>query len=324
MINCCHMSKTKTYSHLSFEERFVIEKSLSQGTTLRSIAELLERSPNTVSREIHKNSVKGRYTAEKADHKAYFKRWRSKRQCLKVAMDRFLSRFVEQKLREKWSPKQISGYLGETYGVVCSDKAIYKFVDSRCMERYLFWSWNHKKSGRKRYRYDTPKDNRKYIEKRPVVCGPGHFELDFVVSRQSTWVLLVATDRYTRCSMVKRVRNRKRASVDRALSEMFCGHTVESITTDNDIAFNHWGVIERYLDTTIYFTHPYHSWEKGLVENTNRWVRCFVPKKRDIGTVTDEEMEQIHSFINDRPREVVGFRMPSVYYYELTGVLVRG
>jgi IS30 family transposase len=315
----------KKYKHLSFEERFVIEILLRSKLSIRAIAEFLGRSPGTISYELKKNRVNGVYTAKKAHHKAYVKRWRSKRQCLKVSMDRFLSRFVEKKLILKWSPAQISGYLDSEYGITCSDKAIYKFVKSRCFERFLFWSWNNKKSGRKRYQYDNAKDNRKYLETRPVLDGVGHFELDFVVSKQSTWSLLVATDRYSKKSLVEILPNRKRETVNLALSSMFGGRVVQSITTDNDIAFNHWSVIERQLNTSIYFCHPYHSWEKGLVENTNRWIRCFVPKKRDIGSVTQTEIREILAFLNDRPRAIIDFRIPSEYDLKLSAsVQLRG
>lgn len=308
--------KKKKYSHLSFEERFTIEKLYSAGVTLREIARFLLRSPDTVSREIRKNGVNGKYIATKADKRAYYKRWRSKRQCLKVAMDSFLCRFVDRKLREKWSPEQISGYLEREMGIRCSPKAIYKFAHQRSMDRFLFWGWNNMKSGRKRYSYSTPKDGRKYIEERPVLDGMGHFELDFVVSKQSTWVFLVAVDRYTKNTWVRKLPNRKRDTLRAALSALFKGILVKSITTDNDIAFVNWRELEVLLTTHIYFTHPYHSWEKGLVENTNRWIRCFVPKRRDIGTVTEKEMQEIHSFLNDRPRKVIGFKFPSVYYVE--------
>ncbi|MCA9353295.1 IS30 family transposase [Candidatus Nomurabacteria bacterium] len=318
------MKKKKQYKHLSFEERFVIEKSLSRSIKIRDIAMLLGRSPSTISSEVNRNRVNGEYIADKAQHRSYIKRWRSKRQCLKVSMDRFLVGFVEKKLIEKWSPKQISGYLDKEHEITCSDKAIYKFIDSRCLERYLFWSWNKKKSGRKRYKYDNPKDNRKYIKNRPVLVGVGHWEVDFIVSKKSTWSLLVATDRLTKHTLIKRLPNRKHVTINHALSEMFNGQSLKTITTDNDIAFNHWKVIEEQLNTNIYFTHPYHSWEKGLVENTNRWIRCFVPKKRDVSTVTDEEIESILSFINDRPREVIDFRIPSVYYKEQQCVLLEG
>ena len=316
--------KIKTYKHLSFEERFVIEKLLEKNLKIRNIADFLGRSPNTISNEIRKNSVAETYLARKAHHKAYVKRWRSKRQCLKVSMDRFLYKFVEHKLVKKWSPKQISGYLGKEYGIACSDKAIYKFVESRCLERFLFWSWNNKKGGRKKYKYNNPKDDRKYIEERPVIDGIGHWEMDFVVSKSSTWVMLVATDRLTKKTLIEILPNRKRATINYALSKMFNHQIVKTITTDNDIAFNHWNQIERLLNTSIYFCHPYHSWEKGLIENTNRWIRCFVAKKRDIKSVTQEEIKSILSFLNDRPREVIDFKIPREYHLELSSVLLRG
>lgn len=306
----------KKFHHLSFEERFFIERLFVAGVRLREIARFLLRSPNTISREIARNTVAGLYLAKKANHRAYFKRWRSKRQCLKVAMDQFLCRFVEKKLREKWSPEQISGYLLLEMNIQCSAKCIYKFASKRSLNHLLFWGWNNVRGGRKRYAYKTVKDGRKYIEERPFLNGLGHFEMDFIVSKQSTWSFLVVVDRISKQTCIEKIRNRKRATVLSALSRVFGGVTVQSITTDNDIAFVNWREIESLLNTQVYFTHPYHSWEKGLVENTNRWIRCFVPKRRDIGSVTEEEMNEIHSFLNDRPRECIGFRIPSMYNLE--------
>ena len=137
------------YHHLSFEERFVIEKLFNAGALIRKIATFLDRSPNTVSREIKKNIVNGEYLAEKAKVKVSQRRWRAKSQCLKVAMSSFLSVFVEEKLEKKWSPKQISGYLKRELSIICSPKAIYKFAESRGLEYMLFWGWNNHKGGRK-------------------------------------------------------------------------------------------------------------------------------------------------------------------------------
>src|SRR6056297_758134 len=99
------------YKHLSYEERFTIEKLRGSDVAIREIADFLNRSPNTVSREIGRNMVKGVYDAKKAQLKVSQRRWRAKRQCLKVAMDTQLVRFVESRLEQKWTPKQISGYL---------------------------------------------------------------------------------------------------------------------------------------------------------------------------------------------------------------------
>ena len=312
------------YHHLSFEERFCIEKMYYAKVLIRNIAKFLGRSPNTISLEIKKNSVNGIYTAEKAKHKAYSQRWRAKQQCLKVAMNSFLCVFVKEKLEKKWSPKQISGYLKREFDITCSAKAIYKFAESRGLEYLLFWGWNNKKGGRKRIHWKHVQDGRKYIEERPNKNEAGHFEMDFVVSRESKWVLLVIVDRFTKRSWVIKLPNRKRDTIRAALSRLFHGIVLKSITTDNDIAFTCWRELEVLLDTHIYFTHPYHSWEKGLVENTNRWIRCFVPKRRDIESVTEEEMQEIHFFLNDRPREVLGFKTALSYYYKQESVLLEG
>lgn len=315
----------KKYQHLSFEERFVIEKLYGADTEIRTIAEFLGRSPNTVSREIVNNSVRGDYSADKAKQKASMKRWRAKGQCLKVAMDSFLTVFVKDRLEEKWSPKQVSGYLKREMGTVCSAKAIYKFTESRGIERLLFSGWNKRKGGRKRAHWKTTKDGRIYIDSRPTGIGPGHFEIDFIVSKHNAFVLLVIVDRFTKWSRVIKLPNRKRSTIRTALSRVFRGVTVESITTDNDVAFTCWRELQVLLNTRIYFTHPYHSWEKGLVENTNRWIRCFVPKRRNISSVTQEELDSIHAFLNDRPRECIGFRSPREYYQSLTStVLLEG
>lgn len=80
----------KTYKHLSFEERFTIEKLWGGDVAIREIAAFLDRSPNTISRELSRNIVNGVYDAKKAQLKMGQRRWRAKRQCLKVAMDSFL------------------------------------------------------------------------------------------------------------------------------------------------------------------------------------------------------------------------------------------
>jgi len=304
----------KEFSHLKGEDRYMIEKLHNANVFIREIAKFLGRSPNTVSYEITENSVEGVYDAKKANHKSYVSRWNAKCNFLKVAMDSFLAVTVEEKLKLHWSPKTISGYLKKEFNIVCSSKAIYKFAESRALGHLLFWSWNSKKSGRKRGHWKTSKDGRIYIDERPALSGVGHFEMDFIVSKNSSFVFLVIVDRLTKFATVVKLPNRKRSTVHEALSRIFRDVEVKSITTDNDIAFTCWRELETLLQTHIYFTHPYHSWEKGLVENTNRWIRCFVPKRRDIESVTEEELDAIHTFLNDRPREVIDFRFPREYY----------
>lgn len=304
------MKTRKPFKQLQNSERLVIEKLLEKGKGIRYIADILERSPGTISNEIRRNSVFGIYAAEKASHKAYVSRLHSKEQCMKVAMDSFIQKKVIELLEDKQSPREISGYLKVEYGIICSGKAIYKFVYSRCLEGKLFWSWNKRKTGPKQSKTNKINDGRKYIDQRPIDVTVYDWEMDFIVSKQSSWVLLVLVNRVTRYSIVQRLPNRKYTTIKGVLSRLVRHYSMKTITTDNDIAFNNWKQLESIVHTTIYFCHPYHSWEKGLVENTNRWIRCFVPKRKDIRLVTEKDLCTVDSFLNHKYRAVTGFKSP--------------
>ena len=296
-----------SFTQLSYEERVLIGSLSAAGSSVRSIAAALDRSPNTIARELREKKIKGRYTVKKAQHKTYVRRYLSKRDCMKVALDSEMSRFVKEKLEADWSPERIAGFL-KLEGKQVSTKAIYKYVYSRCMERHLFWRKHHVRGGPKRRHAKNPLDGRTYIEKRPPLMGSGHFEGDFIVSPHNTVSLLVVVDRYTRKTIVRKLPNRKHATVSRAFVDMLRGVKVQTLTLDNDVSFNHWKKLQRLLRTKIYFCHPYHSWEKGLVENTNRWIRTVVEKRRDIATVTNGELRLVESMLNEVPRQCLGYR----------------
>lgn len=117
----------KKYKQLTFEERVQIELLKRSSVSIRGIAQLLERSPNTISRELREKQVNGRYLPKKAQHKTYYRRYLSKRQCLKVGKDPYLSWFVDTHIRLNWSPQRMSGHLRQE-GYDVSTKAIYRFV----------------------------------------------------------------------------------------------------------------------------------------------------------------------------------------------------
>jgi IS30 family transposase len=97
-------------------------------------------------------------------------------------------------------------------------------------------------------------------------------------------------------------------TVSRAFGSIFNGITVKTLTLDNDLAFRHWRELEMLLATDIYFTHPYCSWEKGLVENTNRWIRLFVPKQVDIAKISETSIADALRYLNEIPRQCLGFK----------------
>ena len=85
-------------------------------------------------------------------------------------------------------------------------------------------------------------------------------------------------------------------------------YTVRTITTDNDIGFGKWPTLEKRLQSTVYFCHPYHSWEKGLVENCNRWLREFIPKKTDLQSISPDFLSELENYFNHKPRECLAGR----------------
>ncbi len=299
--------------HLLDEERFCIEKMCRAGDSFGKIGRTLGRGLSTISEEGKENGGRQKYSARSAIIRAYFKQYRKKRNCNKVAMDGHLTKFVEKKLEAGWSPGTISSRLETQSGLqYASEKSIRKFIEKRSgLERFLFWNRNNHKSGRKRENniYLTDPD-RKFIETRPIeaLYSYGHWEMDFIVSKHNSWVLLVCVEMYSKIFRLALLPNRNNDLVNETLKNLLSGYTVTSITTDNDIAFAKWKEMEAMLSTSIYFCHPYHSWEKGLVENSNRWIREFIPKKTDLKSVSLEYLESIENYFNHKPREILSGR----------------
>src|SRR3989338_2008065 len=210
------MKNGTNYQQLSYEDRVKIETLLKRGESVRSIARTLGRSPNTIAREVREKKVKGKYVPKKAQHKTYVRRYWSKRDCMKVVMSPALVRLVNEKLRLKWSPERIAGY-ARLNGTLLSKKAAYKYAKSRCLDRYFFWKRIKKKRGVKRGHHGPQDTAKRMVEMRPVILSSGHWELDFIVSRESAAVLMVMVDRWTRFTIILWLPRKTHASVLSAL-----------------------------------------------------------------------------------------------------------
>ena len=86
--------------------------------------------------------------------------------------------------------------------------------------------------------------------------------------------------------------------------------TVKSITYDNGKENTGHIEINKILNTLSYFCQPYHSWEKGTVENTNGLIRRFFPKGTNFDTITDAHIAQVESWLNNRPRKCLNYFTP--------------
>lgn len=94
---------------LTDAERSEIGILLSKAYSHRSIAAALERSPNTVSDEIRRNSVRGQYVVASAKRKSYLKRKYAKYQGKKIQEHKELREYVISGLKAHWNPDEISG-----------------------------------------------------------------------------------------------------------------------------------------------------------------------------------------------------------------------
>lgn len=307
------------YSHIKKAERLEISILLKKNYGIRDIARALGKNPSTISREILRNSVNGVYDPHKADHNAYVKRKYSKYQGMKIENNNQLGDYVGQKLKRDWSPEQIAGRLKniDTHIKYASRGAIYKYIFSvygRRLEKYLRYKRKKKRKG-KRVKV-TQLKNRTFIDKRPGIVNKkqryGDWEGDFIVSgKNGKGALLVLHERKARYTVIKKIMTRNCKKINQYLYEMLDIFVCfNSLTIDNDISFRKHEELSELLGASVYFCHPYHSWEKGGVENTNKLIRQYIPKGSDISQYSYEYIKEIEVKLNNRPRKCLGYKTP--------------
>lgn len=314
-----------TFKHFDVSERSIIERSMRKEKSLRWIAERLDRSVSSISDEITRNSVRGAYAAQKADHKAYTKRKYSKLQCMKVAMNSDLKAFVMQQIVDHQSPEGISGRLKYVENKIpyASTKAIYKFVYSphgRAIEKNLYANAVKKKSGPKR-KMPVSIDGRTMITKRPKRVENrrefGHFEGDFIESgKDGKGSLLVLVERKTRYPFLLYIEDRGTASVNRAIAGMLWGIPMESLTIDNDISFQKHKELSQILVADIFFCHPQSPHEKGTVENRNKAIRRYIKKRSDLSSYPKEAIAFVENKLRDKYMKCLNYKTPREAFEE--------
>ena len=307
----------KKYSQLNLVERSQIEILSGKGYDQKDIARVLGRHPGTVCREL-KRKVRGIYVARKAHHRAYVKRKYSKYQGMKIKEDMKLEEYITKYLKLGWSPEQISGRIaGERNLQRVSHTAIYSWLRSvygRKLESEL--KKLKRRRGEKKRAKVTQLEGRVFIDERPKSVDTrryfGDWEGDFIVSgKKSKAALLVLYERKSRYVLLRKVRHKTAAQVEQTLVDMIKPLSqFRSLTLDNDIAFVHHEKISKEIGVPLFFCHPYASWEKGGVENTNRYIRRWIPKGADISKWSDEDIQNIEWWMNSLPRKILKFKTP--------------
>lgn len=282
---------------------------------------MLGRHRSTIYRERTRNTVRGKYNSAKAHHKAYVKRKYAKYQAMRIVKDMKLRQYIETKLIvEEWSPDQIAGRLAREAGLrQVSTPTIYKYIRSpygRQLEYELdLVKKKRQKSKQKWQRKVTALEDRVFIDERPSVVNDrsqfGHWEADFIVSgkQYGNTSLLVLHERVSRYTLIAKIKARTIREVEDVFIEALplIGN-FESLTLDNDIAFRKHTQLSAFIQAPVYFCQPYHSWEKGGVENANKLIRHYVPKGCDISVYTDQDIWNIQHKLNGKPRKILGYQ----------------
>ena len=292
----------------------MLDKKYSQ----REIAKSLGRSNSTISEEIKLGKVAGIYNPLKAHHKAYVRRWQSKYQGMKVVRDRELQKVVDILLYQSQSPENISGRIERHQKSLprVSKDSIYRYIKSPYGRKIEVW--RKKRKCRKRYRRPLAEKlrDRTFIDKRPMYVNKrlriGDTEADFIVSGKSgKGMILNVTDRKSRAPFLEKILPVSIPEVERAflgIKDRF--PEMKTVTTDNDILFQKHQELKKLLDIKIYFCHPYHSWEKGTVENVNKYIRIDIPKGSNISKVSKRFIRSVEVKLQNKIYKVLNYKTP--------------
>ena len=137
--------------------------------------------------------------------------------------------------------------------------------------------------------------------------------MDLVIGKEHKGAILTITERVSKFFVCGNLPHGKSALyVAQTVNELLLPYKdyVKSITTDNGLEFTEHKLISKKLDSIIYFTHPYSSWEKGQIENMNKLLRQYVPKNETINDNNTLNLKEIQIKINNRPRKNLDFEKP--------------
>ena len=336
----------RNYKHLSFTDRLKIEAWESIGTSPRVMAKELGVHISTIYRELKRGryerlntdlTTEDRYSPDIAEKK-YRDSLKAKGAGLKLGNDHEYAAYLEYKVSvEKYAPGAVLGEIkkkGIVFQTTISKTTFYRYIDDG-----VFLTITNKdlpiKRNKNKQKHNHVQASRapkgKSIEKRPKEIESrktfGNWEMDSVEGKKRTKkALLVLTERKTRNEIIRIMKDKTAASVLNALdaieAEMGAKRFAlifQTITVDNGSEFSDYEGIERSATgegkrTTVYFCHPYSSYERGSNENQNKMIRRHYPKGYDFSNVTPADIQKLENWINNYPRKIFDFYSSSDLY----------
>jgi IS30 family transposase len=310
------------YIHLTEEERYHIDDLLREGFSQSAIAKKLGRSPATLSRELRRNKGERGWRPRQAQIKATERLTVRGAANVKRASACAWEYAKEHIENEQWSPEQIAGRL-ELEGLeTISHETIYqRILDDKNAGGILHTHLRSKKKRKKRYgsakssRGTIP--NRVDIDQRPAIVDSrkrfGDWEGDTIIGAHDGGAVIASmVERKSRYTRLSKANDKTTIAVTESINKIMLpiANMVSTITFDNGREFSQHHTISETLDADIYFAKPYHSWERGLNENTNGLVRQYFPKKVPFDKITDEALQDVAKKLNNRPRKCLDYKTP--------------
>lgn len=307
-----------SYRQLSKEERIKLESYLEAGLTQGACALRLGRSPGTISRELQRN---GPWVYDGKRAQASTKK-RRRKPPMKLEEDAILQTYVVDALLKGWSPEQIAGRLALEQGQrVMHHDTIYWWIYLKRRD-LIVWlrrgkkrQWRRKHGTRMREKQRELKKKR-WIHERPAVIEKrkrvGDWEGDTVWGKEKTERIATFVDRKSGYLLARRT---TATAQDTRIATKILFRTIPkskkiSCTLDNGTEFSGHERMEKDTGLTIYFAHPYSSWERGTNENTNGLLREFFPKGTAFASVDNSHVSRAVRILNHRPRKRHHYRTP--------------
>lgn len=299
----------KGFHHLNQSDRDRMEALLSKGHTQKDVADILGFDPSAICREKKRKRKNGFYEATTANHKAQVKRSNSKHQGMKIRAHPELEHRVIRELKDGRSPDEIAGRMrDEGLYPRIGTNAIYKWLYSVYGNKYAQYlcTRRHKKKkyGKKTKREMIP--DRVSLTERPLEGE--HAEGDLFVSPTKTgsvrsgMLLCVPSAKLLIGSMLE---NRKPSTMVLAVNERLETIAVRDVTWDNGIENKH----HAEFSAPAYFCDPYSPWQKPHVESSIQLIRrWFIPKKKNLQEVSDEQYQYYLNILNHKYRKSLGYK----------------
>lgn len=313
------------YQRLTLYERVQIEKYLTKGLSKAEIARKLKRNRSTVTNEINRWGPPRHYNSGLADW--YALEERTKPKAKKFERHPVLQQLVIKLLKKRWSPEQITLWLGKhfpkSYQMNASHESIYTFIYILCrgelrkeLISYLRQSKGRRYQKRANARRSRIPDRVCIDQRDPAVedrAVPGHWESDLIIGVGHKSAIGTIVERTTRFLIIVPLKGRTATEVRKAFARelrKLPQHVRLSMTHDNGLEMAQHKLFSAKTNMVVYFAHPYSSWERGTNENTNGLIRDFFPKDTDFNAVSRYKLKKVQDLLNQRPRKVLGGETP--------------